>query len=124
MLGLPVQERVGEVEHALYGEQRAKEEAAKRAAAEERAAKRAAERQKVQKAKEWSDEEVRLLEKALDKFPQVPYFTPCNSIYMSGLLPFWNCEIAAHSIPQSRAWYPCSCCAGPRGFDICFGDRK
>lgn len=93
MLGLPVQERVGEVEHALYGEQRAKEEAAKRAAAEERAAKRAAERQKVQKAKEWSDEEVRLLEKALDKFPQVPYFTSCNSIYMSGLLPFWNCEM-------------------------------
>ena len=59
------------MERALYGEQRAKEEAAKRAAAEERAAKRAAERQKVQKAKEWSDEEVRLLEKALDKFPQV-----------------------------------------------------
>lgn len=59
------------MERALYGEQRAKEEAAKRAAAEERAAKRAAERNKVEKAKEWSDEEVRLLEKALDKFPQV-----------------------------------------------------
>ncbi|CAL8462322.1 g1855 [Coccomyxa elongata] len=65
-----LKERVGEVERALYGEQRAKEEAAKRAAAEERAAKRVAERNKVEKAKEWSDEEVRLLEKALDKFPQ------------------------------------------------------
>lgn len=68
---MDLQERVGEVERTLYGEQRAKEEAAKRAAAEERAAKRAAERNKVDKAKAWSDEEVRLLEKALDKFPQV-----------------------------------------------------
>lgn len=59
------------MEHALYGAQRAKEEAAKRALQSEKAAKRAAEREKVERAKEWSDEEVRMLEKALDKFPQV-----------------------------------------------------
>ena len=58
------------MEHALYGAQRAKEEAAKRAALQERAAKRAAEREKVERAREWADEEVRMLEKALDKFPQ------------------------------------------------------
>jgi hypothetical protein len=66
-----VQEKVGQVELALYGAQRAKEEAAKRAAQEERAAKKAAERAKIQRAREWADEEVRLLEKALDRFPQV-----------------------------------------------------
>ena len=66
-----VQAKVEEVEHALYGAQRAKEEAAKRAALEERLAKRAAEREKIDKAKDWSEEEVRMLEKALDKFPPV-----------------------------------------------------
>ncbi len=66
-----LQARVEKVEHALYGAQRAKEEAAKRAALEERLAKRAAEREKIEKAKDWSEEEVRMLEKALDKFPPV-----------------------------------------------------
>ena len=47
------------------------EEAAKRAATAERAARRAAERERVERAKEWSNEEVRMLEKALDRFPQV-----------------------------------------------------
>ena len=59
------------MEHALYGAQRAKEEAAKRAAVEERLAKKAAEREKIDKAKDWSEEEVRMLEKALDRFPAV-----------------------------------------------------
>jgi hypothetical protein len=68
--GARAQERVGEVEHALYGAARAKEEAAKRAALQERAARRAAEREKMDRAKQWGDEEVRMLEKALDKFPQ------------------------------------------------------
>ena len=64
------QGRVGAVETALYGEARAREEAVRRAAAAERAAKREAERARVQRARQWGDEEVRLLEKALDKFPQ------------------------------------------------------
>ena len=68
-----MQAKVEEVEHTLYGAQRAKEEAAKRAALEERLAKRAAEREKIDKAKDWSEEEVRMLEKALDKFPPVRY---------------------------------------------------
>ena len=68
---LALQGKVEEVEHALYGAQRAKEEAAKRAALEERLAKRAVEREKIDKAKDWSEEEVRMLEKALDKFPPV-----------------------------------------------------
>lgn len=66
-----LQAKVEEVEHALYGAQRAKHEAAKRAALEERLAKRVAEREKIEKAKDWSEEEVRMLEKALDKFPPV-----------------------------------------------------
>ena len=70
---LALQGKVEEVEHALYGAQRAKEEAAKRAALEERLAKRAAEREKIDKAKDWSEEEVRMLEKAIDKFPSVHF---------------------------------------------------
>ncbi len=58
------------VETALYGEARAKEEAVRRAVAAERAAKREAERARVARAREWGDEEVRLLEKALERFPQ------------------------------------------------------
>ena len=61
----------------LYGAQRAKEEASKRAAAEERAAKREAEKAKVARAREWSDEEVRMLERSLDKFPQARAPPPC-----------------------------------------------
>jgi DnaJ family protein C protein 2 len=61
---------VGEVETALYGAARAREEAARRAAAAEKAAKREAERARAARAREWGDEEVRLLEKALDRFPQ------------------------------------------------------
>ena len=64
------------MEHTLYGAQRAKEEATKRAAAEERAAKREAEKAKLARAREWSDEEVRMLEKSLDKFPQVRALPP------------------------------------------------
>ena len=71
-----MQDKVEEVEHALYGAQRAKEEAAKRAALEERLAKKAAEREKIDKAKDWSEEEVRMLEKALDRFPAVRPFPP------------------------------------------------
>lgn len=85
------QERVGEVEHALYGAQRAKEEAAKRAALEERAAKKAAEKAKIQKAREWSDEEVRLLEKGLDKFPQVTSAL-CSSLVC--IVP--TCDMSTH----------------------------
>ncbi len=70
----------------MYGAQRAKEEAAKRAAAEERASKRAAEREKVQRAKDWSDEEVRLLEKALDKFPQVRASPPSPGVFLKMFL--------------------------------------
>ena len=78
-VGAVVQTKVEEVEHALYGAQRAKEEATKRAALEERLAKRAADREKAEKAKDWSEEEVRMLEKALDKFPPVrnPILQPC-----------------------------------------------
>ena len=62
------------MEHALYGAQRAKEEATKRAALEERLAKKVAEREKIDRAKDWSEEEVRMLEKALDRFPAVRPF--------------------------------------------------
>ena len=80
-----VQAKVEEVEHALYGAQRAKEEAAKRAALEERLAKRVAEREKIEKAKDWSEEEVRMLEKALDKFPPVRNLIPGCRTRCAGL---------------------------------------
>ncbi len=84
MICLALQGKVGEVEHALYGAQRAKEEAAKRAALEERLAKRAAEREKVDRAKDWSEEEVRMLEKALDRFPPVRSLLPCRAFLVLG----------------------------------------
>ena len=91
------------MERALYGEQRAKEEAAKRAAAEERAAKRAAERNKVEKAKEWSDEEVRLLEKALDKFPQVG--TPLSLLNTPSQFSFSSSTGLLRQVPHGGASY-------------------
>lgn len=91
---LSVQKKVEEVEHMLYGEQRAKEEAAKRAALEERLAKRAAEREKIDRAKDWSEEEVRMLEKALDKFPPV-----CPSCPRAVPLRPCCCSYDAHEDP-------------------------
>ncbi len=71
---------MGEVETALYGAARAREEAARRAAAAEKAAKREAERARAARAREWGDEEVRLLEKALDRFPQARRLRLCGSV--------------------------------------------
>lgn len=52
-------------------DRRAKEKAVKTAAAEAAAEKRKATQARVERMKDWDDEEVRMLEKALEKFPQV-----------------------------------------------------
>ena len=66
-----VQTRVEELQGAEETERRSKEKAAKEAAAEAAAEKRKATLARVERMKEWDDEEVRMLEKALEKFPQV-----------------------------------------------------
>ena len=100
-VGVVVQAKVEEVEHALYGAQRAKEEATKRAALEERLAKRAADREKIEKAKDWSEEEVRMLEKALDKFPSV-------RTHQAVLTPHLTWHAAALSLQRSCCSEPCT----------------
>lgn len=52
-------------------ERRAKDRAVKAAAAEVAADKRKATQARVERMKEWEEEEIRMLEKALEKFPQV-----------------------------------------------------
>ena len=63
-----------ELQGAEETERRAKERALKVAAAEAAAEKRKATQARVERMKEWDEEEVRMLEKALDKFPQVSCF--------------------------------------------------
>lgn len=60
-----------ELQGAEETDRRAKEKAIKSAAAEAAAEKRKATLARVERMKDWDDEEVRMLEKALDKFPQV-----------------------------------------------------
>ena len=71
-----VQTRVEELQGAEETERRSKEKAAKEAAAEAAAEKRKATQARVERMKEWDDEEVRMLEKALEKFPQVSTALP------------------------------------------------
>ena len=66
-----MQASVEELQGAEETERRAKEKAVKVAAAEAAAEKRKATQARVERMKDWDDEEVRMLEKALDKFPQV-----------------------------------------------------
>ena len=66
-----MQARVEELQGAEETERRAKEKAVKAAAAEAAAEKKKATQARVERMKEWDDEEVRMLEKALEKFPQV-----------------------------------------------------
>ena len=67
--------RVEELQGAEETERRAKEKAAKAVAAEAAAEKKKATQARVERMKEWDDEEVRMLEKALEKFPQVWYMS-------------------------------------------------
>ena len=60
-----------ELQGAEETERRAKERAVKAAAAEAAAEKRKATQARVERMKEWDEEEIRMLEKALEKFPQV-----------------------------------------------------
>lgn len=66
-----MQTRVEELQGAEETERRSKEKAVKAAAMEAAAEKRKATQARVERMKEWDDEEVRMLEKALEKFPQV-----------------------------------------------------
>ena len=68
---LSVQASVEELQGAEETERRAKERAVKEAAAEAAAEKRKATQARVERMKEWDEEEIRMLEKALEKFPQV-----------------------------------------------------
>ncbi len=68
---LSVQASVEELQGAEETERRAKERAVKEAAAEVAAEKRKATQARVERMKEWDEEEIRMLEKALEKFPQV-----------------------------------------------------
>ena len=70
------QTRVEELQGAEETERRSKEKAARVAAAEAAAEKRKATQARVERMKEWDDEEVRMLEKALEKFPQVSQLDP------------------------------------------------
>ncbi|KAL3137123.1 hypothetical protein ABBQ32_006697 [Trebouxia sp. C0010 RCD-2024] len=65
-----LQASVEELQGAEETDRRAKEKAVKQAAAEAAAEKRKATLARVERMKDWDDEEVRMLEKALDKFPQ------------------------------------------------------
>lgn len=69
--GHGMQASVEELQGAEETDRRAKEKAVKQAAAEAAAEKRKATLARVERMKDWDDEEVRMLEKALDKFPQV-----------------------------------------------------
>lgn len=60
-----------ELQGAEETERRAKERAIREAAAEAAAEKRKATQARVERMKEWDEEEIRMLEKALEKFPQV-----------------------------------------------------
>lgn len=66
-----LQASVEDLQGAEETERRAKEKAIKTAAAEAAAEKRKATQARVERMKDWDDEEVRMLEKALEKFPQV-----------------------------------------------------
>lgn len=66
-----MQASVEDLQGAEETERRAKEKAVKAAAAEAAAEKRKATQARVERMKDWDDEEVRMLEKALEKFPQV-----------------------------------------------------
>ena len=66
-----LQTSVEDLQGAEETERRAKEKAIKTAAAEAAAEKRKATQARVERMKDWDDEEVRMLEKALEKFPQV-----------------------------------------------------
>lgn len=66
-----LQASVEELQGAEETERRAKERAVKEAAAEAAAEKRKATQARVERMKEWDEEEIRMLEKALEKFPQV-----------------------------------------------------
>ena len=68
---LVLQTSVEDLQGAEETERRAKEKAIKTAAAEAAAEKRKATQAGVERMKDWDDEEVRMLEKALEKFPQV-----------------------------------------------------
>jgi bacterioferritin (cytochrome b1) len=68
---LSVQASVEELQGAEETERRAKDRAVKEAAAEAAAEKRKATQARVERMKEWDEEEIRMLEKALEKFPQV-----------------------------------------------------
>lgn len=70
---MSVQASVEELQGAEETERRAKDRAVKAAAAEAAAEKRKATQARVERMKEWDEEEIRMLEKALEKFPQVPY---------------------------------------------------
>lgn len=72
--GHGMQASVEELQGAEETDRRAKEKAVKQAAAEAAAEKRKATLARVERMKDWDDEEVRMLEKALDKFPQVGIF--------------------------------------------------
>ena len=76
-----LQASVEDLQGAEETERRAKEKAIKTAAAEAAAEKRRATQARVERMKDWDDEEVRMLEKALEKFPQVgaPFFL-CNYV--------------------------------------------
>ncbi|DBA66447.1 hypothetical protein WJX79_001146 [Trebouxia sp. C0005] len=65
-----LQASVEELQGAEETERRAKERAVKEAAAEAAAEKRKATQARVERMKEWDEEEIRMLEKALEKFPQ------------------------------------------------------
>ena len=77
-----LQTSVEDLQGAEETERRAKEKAVKTAAAEAAAEKRKATQARVDRMKDWDDEEVRMLEKALEKFPQVsgPSSFPCRCV--------------------------------------------
>ena len=66
-----LQEQIGGLEDTQSNSREAREQAALEAERAAAAARKRVTAQKAAKAKEWSAEEVRMLEKALVKFPQV-----------------------------------------------------
>ena len=92
-------------------ERRAKEKAIKSAAAEAAAEKRRATQARVERMKDWDDEEVRMLEKALEKFPQVGAPLPAQLCCLS------KC---GQSVPVSWCALPSTKVSCAKGLRTCY----